>query len=213
MRCFVCSDIHMATLQLERLLAKAGQPLDAVLFAGDLTNLGTRGDATAVLRCFGQLPVYAIPGNMDSAAVMEVFAEQTHRVHAAQERLGPWYVVGFGGGSPENPGDILYSDGEITAGLQPLLTMVPAASTILLTHQPPFNTTLDKVGGVAACGSRAVRTLIERFQPAWHFCGHIHESWNEDRLGTTRCVNVAAVREGRAAVLDLTTGIFTRLCL
>lgn len=210
MRCFVCSDIHMATGRLERLLLKAGKPVDAVLFAGDLTNLGSRADAKAVLSYFGNIPIYTIPGNMDTVEVMAVFEEQTERVHAAHHGLGDWHVVGFGGGSPDNPGDMLFSDAEITEQLLPLLKAAPAAQTILLTHQPPYNTTLDKIAGKASYGSKAVRALIDRFQPAFHFCGHIHESWNEDLLGTTRSYNVAAVKEGRAGVLDLSTGVFTR---
>ncbi len=213
MRCFVCSDIHMATGRLERLLLKAGKPVDAVFFAGDLTNLGSRADAKSVLSYFGNIPVYTIPGNMDTPGVMEVFEEQTLRVHGARHAFGDWTIVGFGGGSPDNPGEMLFSDAEIVATARPLFEGIDPATTIFLTHQPPHNTALDKIAKTASVGSTAVRTLIERFQPAYHFCGHIHESWSEDQLGVTRCFNVAAVKEGRAALLDLPSGIFTRLII
>jgi uncharacterized protein len=213
MRCFVCSDIHMSIRKLERLVVQAGEPIDAVLFAGDLTNLGSRADAVTVLSYFGDVPVYTIPGNMDGAPVMEIFEEQTNRVHGAVATLGEWTVVGFGGGHLQNAGETLFSETQITQGLQAVLRNVESSQTILLTHQPPHGTALDSVGHGKCVGSLAVRRAIEQFQPAYHFCGHIHESWNEDTIGVSRCFNVAAVVEGRAAILDLASGTFERVIL
>ncbi len=40
-------------------------------------------------------------------------------------------------------------------------------------------------------GSRAVREFIEKQQPEWFFCGHIHEAEGvEITLGRTRAMNV-----------------------
>lgn len=202
MRLFACSDIHMAVENLDRLLEQAGQPIDAVLFAGDLTNWGSRADALKILSHFKEKPVYTIPGNLDTPAVMEVLEDQSELVHGQAAKLGDWTVVGFGGGSLNNPGEILFSEEAIIESLEPWLKKSDPQKTILLTHQPPANTKLDLVRGEPV-GSRAVRTLIEKYQPAFQFCGHIHESWNEDRIDGSRCYNVAAVKEGRAAILDL----------
>lgn len=212
MRLFVCSDIHMAVENLDRLLAKAGEPIDAVLFAGDLTNWGSRADAIKVLSHFKEKPVYTIPGNLDTPAVMEVLEDQSELVHGLAAILGDWTVVGFGGGSLNNPGEILFSEEAIIESLEPLLKKSNPQKTILLTHQPPANTKLDLVRGEPV-GSRAVRTLIEKYQPAFQFCGHIHESWSEDRIDKTYCYNVAAAKEGRAGVLDLERLVFKRLSL
>jgi Icc-related predicted phosphoesterase len=38
-------------------------------------------------------------------------------------------------------------------------------------------------------GSRAVRRLIEEFQPLLSVHGHIHESGGERRIGETLCIN------------------------
>lgn len=212
MRLFVCSDIHMALENLNRLLEMAGGPVDAVLFAGDLTNWGSSADAQKVLACFGDKPVYTIPGNLDTQAVLETMEDQSELVHARKAALKDWVVVGFGGGSPNNPGDILFSDAQILEGLEPLLKSCDSQKTILLTHQPPWNTRLDQIKG-SSVGSKAVRDLLSKYKPAFHFCGHIHESWNEDKIGTSCCYNVAAVKEGRAGVLDLETRAFERLSL
>ena len=212
MRLFVCSDIHMAVENLERLLLMAGKPIDAVLFAGDLTNWGSAADAAKVFSSFPDKPIFTIPGNLDTQAVLEAMEDQTKLVHNHKAALGDWSVVGFGGGSLNNPGDILFSDDDILKSLEPLLKAANPKKTILLTHQPPFNTKLDVSRG-SHVGSRAVRVLIEKYQPAFQFCGHIHESWSEDEIGKSRCYNVAAVKEGRSAVLDLETFVFKRLAL
>lgn len=212
MRLFVCSDIHMAVANLDRLLERAGQPINAVLFAGDLTNWGTKADALAVLAHFQNKPVYTIPGNLDTPAVMEVLEDQTELVHGRAAKLGDWTVVGFGGGSLNNPGEILFSEETILKSMEPLLKNCEGRKTLLLTHQPPAETKLDLVRGEHV-GSQAVRTLIEKYQPAFQFCGHIHESWDEENIGVSHCYNVAAVKEGRAAVLDLESLTFERLSL
>ncbi len=213
MRLFVCSDIHMDVTRLDRLLAQAGSPIDAVLIAGDLTNWGTAPEGEKVLARFPKVPIAAIPGNLDTPAIIATLADHGILAHGQLVRIGEWSVVGFGGGSPQNAGEILFSDEQIIAGLEPLLKNCDPLKTICLTHQPPFDTALDLFGYVEHRGSHAVRDLLDRYQPAFHFCGHIHESYSEQQLGRTLCVNVAAVKEGRAGVVDTTAGIFTRIVL
>lgn len=212
MRVFVCSDIHMAIDNLDRLIEKTGQPLDSVLFAGDLTNWGSSADAETVLKHFKTEPVFTIPGNLDTPAVVSVLEGKTEYVHGRSTQLGDWTVVGFGGGSLNNPGEVLFSEEAIIESLEPLLKNGEGRKTLLLTHQPPANTKLDLVRDEHV-GSQAVRTMIEKYQPAVQFCGHIHESWGEDKIGRTHCFNVAAVKEGRAGVLDLSQLRFERLVL
>lgn len=210
MSIFVCSDIHMAVDSLQTLLGKAGSSVEAVLFAGDLTNWGNRKDALRVLQCFASLSLFAIPGNLDTKEVMEVMEEEEIDIHGRERPWKDWTVVGFGGGSLNNPGDILFSEEEITNALGPLLVETDSKKTILLTHQPPFGTKLDQVRG-GHVGSKAVRKLIETYQPVFHFCGHIHESWADEKIGVTQSFNVAAVKEGRAFLLDLETRTGKRL--
>ncbi len=67
---------------------------------------------------------------------------------------------------------------------------------ILLHHQPPYGV-LDKVGGHAPkhwhgkhAGSRVIRKFIDRYQPAYAFCGHIHEGEGKKKLGKTEVHNL-----------------------
>ena len=58
-------------------------------------------------------------------------------------------------------------------------------------HFPPFGTKLDEFAPGKHAGSPALREWIERVQPAYAFCGHIHEAAERrDEIGATQCINV-----------------------
>jgi hypothetical protein len=62
---------------------------------------------------------------------------------------------------------------------------------ILICHCPPKDTPLDQVRPGVHAGSTAVRDFIEKEQPKYFFCGHIHEAaGTEAMLGKTRGRNV-----------------------
>src|SRR3989344_2532192 len=64
-----------------------------------------------------------------------------------------------------------------------------AKRVVLVPHAPPYGTRLDKVFG-SHSGNKSIRKFVERWQPAYHFCGHIHEnSGKQDRIGKTIVVN------------------------
>ena len=75
-------------------------------------------------------------------------------------------------------------------------------------HVPPYGSTLDsapeltedlrpKYAGqsLVPVGSRAVRAVIEKYQPLLGLHGHIHEGKGTTRLGRTLCVNPGSMYE------------------
>ena len=67
------------------------------------------------------------------------------------------------------------------------------ASTILVSHTPPYGTCLDLIGRREHVGSRALRKLIEERQPLAALHGHIHETVDIsgkfiDKIGNTVCI-------------------------
>ncbi len=75
-------------------------------------------------------------------------------------------------------------------------------------HAPPYGSTLDdvpeltedltpKLGGrsLVPVGSRAVRDLIQEYQPLLGLHGHIHEGKGAIRLGKTLCINPGSMYE------------------
>lgn len=77
-RLLLASDIHdnvFGTRAAARLAAGGGEPVDAVLFAGDLTDTGTEEEARLFLRVYGprRTPVLLVGGNHEDAPAMRVF--------------------------------------------------------------------------------------------------------------------------------------------
>jgi len=62
---------------------------------------------------------------------------------------------------------------------------------VLICHAPPHGTALDRVRDGVHAGSRSIRDFVDRRQPEYLFCGHIHEAEGvEIVLGKTKAVNV-----------------------
>lgn len=67
---------------------------------------------------------------------------------------------------------------------------------IFVFHQPPYGI-LDKVGPLAPnhwrgkhAGSKVIRTYIEKHQPPYALCGHIHEGEGHKKIGRTHVYNL-----------------------
>ncbi len=63
------------------------------------------------------------------------------------------------------------------------------SKTILITHPPPFGTSLDSIEEKHS-GSKSYRDFVEEAQPDLMICGHFHENFRkEDNVGKTRIIN------------------------
>ena len=70
---------------------------------------------------------------------------------------------------------------------------IPAETDVLVVHGPPYGS-LDKTAprfGGEHVGSPSLRDWIERHQPRAVICGHIHEGFGVDRIGSTAVHNVS----------------------
>lgn len=84
-RFLLASDIHdnvFGVRAAARLAAGGGQPVDAVLLAGDLTDLGTAEEARLFVRVFGRVeaPVIIVGGNHEDRPAMDAFAKAGYRI-------------------------------------------------------------------------------------------------------------------------------------
>jgi len=62
---------------------------------------------------------------------------------------------------------------------------------IAICHAPPRGTMLDRITNLRHAGSTAIREFLEREQPRYFFCGHIHEAAGAaEKLGDTSAMNV-----------------------
>lgn len=187
MKILTFSDIHGDLAALERLME---QEADHYIAAGDLTSWGRglEGCGEILARRAGR--VWVLPGNHESEAQIAEFCRRygLKEFHGRSFQEDGWRVAGLGYSNPtpfHTPGE--YSEEELAQRLHPFAELDPL---ILICHAPPLNTPLDEIRQGAHAGSRAVREFIDRRQPAWFVCGHIHEAEGaEAALGQTRAVN------------------------
>lgn len=188
MKALIFSDIHGDVRALERLMATEA---DYYFAAGDLATwakgLERCGEA---LRAKGSR-VYVLPGNHESAGQIAAFCETfgLHNFHEQTFDTGRYQLAGLGYSSPtpfHTPGE--YTEEEMAGRLARFNAL---ERLVLICHAPPYGTDLDRIRNGLHAGSRSVREFIEKRQPEYFFCGHIHEAEGvEVELGRTRAVNV-----------------------
>jgi len=188
LKLLVFSDIHSDARSLARLMATEA---DYYICAGDLVNWGRHLDAMGeILRQRGDR-VYVIPGNHESEGQIADFCQKfgLHDFHGQQLRVGEFHVAGLGYSNPtpfDTPGE--YSEEELEQKLHAFDGLKPM---IAVCHAPPYGTMLDRITNLRHAGSKAVRDFLQREQPRFFFCGHIHEAAGaQDKLGETSAMNV-----------------------
>ena len=188
MKVLIFSDIHGDVKAIEKLIAESA---DLYISAGDLSTFGRALDRCGeALRPLGER-LWVLPGNHETDRDNREFCGKYgfvdfHR-QVRQLRGTQWAGLGYSNVTPFNtPGE--FSEDEISQalaafdGLQPLYLVV---------HFPPLGTQLDEFAAGKHAGSPTLRSWVERAQPAFLFCGHIHEcAGRADRLGPTQCFNV-----------------------
>ncbi len=202
MKALVLSDIHSRLENLEKIIKLIhNEGVGLVVIAGDLTNYGEKAQAEKVLEKLSGFKVLAVPGNLDTEQVVEFLEEKKVSLHGKKAEVDGIEFIGFGAGLQGSPGSLLKKEEEIKEALEKLFHS--QKKKVLVTHLPPFGTRLDLAETGARVGSKSVKEIILEKKPVLHFCGHCHECFGEENLGETTSINVAAVKDGRALVIDL----------
>ncbi|HME52162.1 MAG TPA: metallophosphoesterase [Candidatus Lokiarchaeia archaeon] len=196
--------------------------VDFVLLAGDIT-LGAK-HLSSIQRGFAEASklfpdptrVFYIPGNHDSPIVAQVQPWVPSNFTLMHDRSITFNVsvfsrdiliIGFGGAKLGLYNNFAFSEEAIQDALFNLFQDVAEERlrgnlfTILLVHDPPFNTQLDFNAQQQHVGSESVRRAIETFQPDLAVSGHIHESPGIEMIGKTKCVNAGEAKYGKHAVI------------
>ena len=188
MKILVFSDIHGDQRRLREL---ADTPADIYIAAGDLVTWSKGlSDCGRILEPLGER-VWVLPGNHESSEHITRFCSQfgLRDFHEQVFEAGGYHFAGLGYSNPtpfNTPGE--YSEQELSEKLEKFAGVSPL---VLVCHAPPHETKLDQLGNGGHAGSRAVREFIDRHQPGYFFCGHIHEAAGVTvELGATRGANV-----------------------
>jgi len=86
---------------------------------------------------------------------------------------------------------------------------VDPRKVIILSHDPPYGTRLDRVGWKGSprfgehVGDFVMKEFALRYEPLLWVCGNVHENFGTMRLGQTLVVNAGYGREGDGAWIEL----------
>lgn len=205
-------DIHGNTKPIDE-LGEALSTSDLVIVGGDLTQFGGEKDARDIIESIKTYneEILAVTGNCDTKEVDDYLFAGNMNLHGQSVKLDSLSIIGAGGSLPcptRTPNE--YSEEEFTGILAKSIggsdTGVPV---ILVSHQPPLNTTSDKVSSGDHVGSASVREFIEKTQPLACLTGHIHEAPGIDEIGVTKIVNPGPLGTRSYAYLDVTDKINT----
>jgi Icc-related predicted phosphoesterase len=203
------------------------------LFRSVMVNEFGRWMALAEERLFGTgIRLFVMLGNDDEPRLKDVIAASKAAVDSEEGvvEVGERFeMVSCGWSNPtpwNSPREM--SEQDLEVHLDSIITQMKDPSLgIFNFHVPPFGTNLDvapvldetlkpvvKAGQImtAPVGSKAVRAVIERYQPALGLHGHIHESRGTTKIGKTICINPgSAYSEGvlHGALIELSDGKVT----
>lgn len=195
MKLLIFSDIHGDAKALERL---ASTEADYYFSVGDLSNFARGLEKLGPVLERHKERTYVIPGNHESERDNAAFCERygLQDLHGRSVALGGYSVaaLGYSNITPfKTPGE--YTEEEIAERLAPFEKLPDPM--VLICHCPPKGTLLDRAGENMHFGSTAVREFIDKRQPAYFYCGHVHEAAGAvDRIGKTQGWNV-----GKAGVV------------
>jgi len=200
------SDIHGSRSSIETLLGRAGQA-DVILLVGDFTHFGGEREARRIVDAVRPhcSHVFAVPGNCDRPEAGGYLDQEGLSLHGRGVLLDGVAFVGVGKSLPcpgTTPNETT-EDGLRASLDQATSQLLDGPPTVLVAHQPPYDTLNDVVHSGAHVGSHAIRSFIELHQPLICFTGHIHEGAGIDSIGETKVINPGPLDLGRYAYAEV----------
>ncbi|MFQ6547117.1 metallophosphoesterase family protein [Aestuariibius sp. 2305UL40-4] len=187
MKILAFSDLHLDKEAAEAIVA-AAEDADLVIGAGDFAQRRDGlADYMAKLEPFGKKAIYVAGNNesfdelVDATSALCLQGDVTMRGNIA--------IGGIGGATPPLP-PIPWESWDLTEDAAANLLDRIAKADILISHSPPKGAA-DEHSRTGPIGSTAVRAAVERLQPHYLLCGHVHDSWGQTaRIGRTTVMNL-----------------------
>lgn len=207
-------DIHAAVHHM-RHLKKVFAAVDVVVLAGDMT-IGLRSDLELLLATIRETnpQILAVCGNHDAHKMDVYLEEEGVSIHGTHRIIKDVAFLGCGGALPF-VGGYVFTEAQYDEILkQTLEGLAPEIPKILVAHQPPHKTLVDRTYFGYHVGSKSIRKFIEATQPLICFTGHIHEAYGMDKIGETHLINAgpimgtnryayAEIEDGKVKTLEL----------
>jgi len=208
------ADIHGEIALIERAFKAIGH-MDLVLLMGDITHFGHAEDAKPLIKATRKISsqILAVVGNCDYHDVEGYLDQEGIGIHAKGIVINGIGFVGAGTSLPclgKTPNESCENDFRrfLQGGIS---SLPPGVPSVFVTHQPPFNTSVDLAGAGTHVGSSAIRDFIDKEQPLACFCGHIHDAPGIDTIGNSKIVNPGPLRKGKIAFAEIVGTSLTKL--
>lgn len=168
------------------------EDFDILVCAGDLVDMFFRNPNKTLLETAEEImkklsslnrPILCVPGNHDPLVLEDLFDRYKANLHAQLVNISGYSFLGFGGASTPFNTYFEPTDQAIYQSLEK--NIKKAVNIILVVHNPPYNTKLDRLLSGEHVGSVSIRKFIEEHQPLLCISAHVHESRGTDKIGRT----------------------------
>lgn len=204
MKILILSDIHGHSEVFDS-ISDDLQNSDAVIIAGDITNFG---DEISVRNIISKLKSYnenilAVHGNCDTSSVVKYLEKEDISLHRNYKIQAGIAFLGVGGILPSKP-PINTPQNNIELYLNfPMDSLSADLPLVIVTHQPAFDSKIDKTNSDFHCGDESLRSFIEQNNPLLAVSGHIHEARGIDNINDTLLVNPGPAMQGYYAIVEI----------
>jgi Icc-related predicted phosphoesterase len=215
MRILVVADIHGKFELASEILGKIKEKYDILICPGDFTDIfnvpqgfsqENIADMVVQKLLATNKPAFCVPGNHDPFEILEIFNEYDVNLHNKVRVFDGIKFLGWGGAPTPFDTPFEPSEEETVDVLGRLGDKVEKGGFILVTHNPPANTKLDKTLSGSHVGSGAVMKFIQEKQPVLAISAHIHEAGGKDKVGGTTLFYPGPLFDGFYGVVDLEDG-------
>lgn len=207
MKIIAIVDIHGNNHPVEKIRDEL-ESVDLVLIGGDLTHFGEGDQAKELIESLrlSNPNILAVTGNCDQKSVDEYLDKEKINLHGKAKKVDGINFIGAGGSLPcPNPTPNIYTEEEYQQILNASIDKAKkSAPTVMVSHQPPFNTSIDTLTNGDHVGSHTVRDFIEEIKPLVCISGHIHEAAGIDEIDGTKLINPGPLGTGSYAYIEIT---------
>ena len=198
MKILIVADIHSNLPTLDKILSiSQNENPDLVICPGNFTDVFLVSDfpqldlAEIITQKLLSLnkPLFCVPGNHDPPEILDVFRDYNCNLHNQLKPFQNFDFLGFGGAQTPFNTPFEPSEEETSKSLEALFQKSQSPNKILVAHNPPKDTPLDKIKSGQHVGSPSIRNLILSQKPLLSISAHIHEGKGQYILGTTTLFN------------------------
>lgn len=203
-------DIHGNNHPIEKIRDELSSA-DLVIISGDLTHFGSEEQAAELIETIrlSNENILAVTGNCDTKSVDHYLDKQKINLHGRAKKMDGINFIGAGGSLPcPTPTPTVYTEEQYEKILaKALKSAKKSAPTVMVCHQPPYDTNNDTLASGEHVGSRIVREFIKENKPLVCLTGHIHEAAGIDEIYGTKIVNPGPLGAGSYAYLEISDKI------